>query len=665
MSTAIIGSTKAAGRSLRAPDSDASVLVMPEGWVIDELSRERLARQLEQAPAHIRGVVAETGVLPQGSSYRVHSERLCMAPLSVAVDADRDGLHGAALLRSGVPFEIRDDGVAVDDTDLLVDPGAHVHDPWRRVAPPEDASPLGRPPFPRRPTVVLLACEPQVEALDWARSLVNNLIRRDVEGRLAMLEIAEGLHLTQPCLPSEESIRVLRPDVILALDQTALGRIPAWCDSDRRCVAVELIPDVVTTVELVSWQLGRAQGRIRARVGRRMDAPSLVSLVNRLCSGPHPAPPRDSSTSGPGNRSIGRSIGRSRANHLTPRSESLPSRSVLVVTTDANDADRHPLHGLVDHLLAAGHTARIAQFGSYKRETLRNADVVIIGADVDNADLVELIEARRLGGRPTVTYMDQSAITSTAGPVERDRKLATAGARLVRSSQCATTGSSAVLALLRTLDVRAHLLPPLIPRAEASELRSARRGHTRYSDPVIGWHVGTEGNPCPDYVAAVTDAVLAELEERSHARVEIVGDASHLPSGVVAHPRISVLRERPRGDAISRWAAHIWTPALVDGLVADDARSFVEVSGVGVPTVLPEPVLALIGGYPPPGLLVREFGRADEWIESIRSVLESESTRSRLSRAAIQRFDTMNGAAASAITVNRLLGWALYKHDTR
>jgi hypothetical protein len=661
MRTAIIGPHKAAGRSRRAPDSDASVLVMPEGWVIDELSRERLARQLQDAPAHIRGVVAETGVLPHGSSYRVHAERLCLAPLSVAVDADRDALHGAAVLRPGVPFEVRDDGVAVDDAHIVVDPGAHIHDPWRRVAPPENASSLGRPPFPRRPIVVLLACEPQVEALDWARSLVNNLMRRDVEGRLAMLEIAEGLHLTQPCLPSAESIRALRPDVIVALDQAALDRIPAWCDPDRRCVAVELIPDVVTTVELVSWQLGRAQGRIRARVGRRMDAPGLVSLVNRLCSGPHPAPPTDSSKSGPGDRSIGRS----RAKHLTPRSESLSTRSVLVVTTEANDADRYPLSGLVDRLVASGHTARIAPSGNYKRETLRDADLVIIASSVDNADLLELIEERRVGGRPTLAYVDPSAISNTAGPVEQDRKLAIAAARLVGSSRSAATGSSAVLALLRTLDVRAHLLPPLIPRGVASELRGARRGHSRFSDPVIGWHIGPERAPFPDYVAAVTDAVLAGLEERSHARVEIVGDASHLPSAVLAHTRISVLRERPRGEAISRWAAHIWTPALLDGLVADDARSFVEVSGVGVPTVLPEPVQALIGGYPSPGLLVREFDRADAWIDPIRSVLESESTRSRLSSAAIQRFDTMHGTIASAITVNRFLGWSFYKHAAR
>ena len=199
-------------------EPDAPVLAMPDGWVIDDLARERLARQLTRAPRHFEGVVAESGPLPCGASYRVHAERLCLRPLSDAAETSRDELEGAVLLRPGVAFKTRNGGVQVHGK-LLVDPGAHVHDPWRPPGPIEAASRLGRLPFPRRPVVVFLACEPDVEVLDWARSLVNNLVRRDVEGRLAMLEISEGLHLTQPCLPSEESIRTLKPDVIVALDR--------------------------------------------------------------------------------------------------------------------------------------------------------------------------------------------------------------------------------------------------------------------------------------------------------------------------------------------------------------------------------------------------------------------------------------------------------------
>ena len=186
VSNVALGSENTAMEVPAAPQTETPVLAMPEGWVIDDLARQRLARQLARAPGRIRGVVAETSVLPHGASYRVHAERLCMLPLSDAVEADRHTARGAVLLRPGVAFEVNDDVVEVDGGNLLVDPGAHVHDPWRPVAPLEDASPAGRPPFPRRPVVVFLACEPEVEALDWARSLVNNLVRRDVEGRLAM-----------------------------------------------------------------------------------------------------------------------------------------------------------------------------------------------------------------------------------------------------------------------------------------------------------------------------------------------------------------------------------------------------------------------------------------------------------------------------------------------
>ena len=79
----------------------------------------------------------------------------------------------------------------------------------------------------------------------------------------------------------------------------------------------------------------------------------------------------------------------------------------------------------------------------------------------------------------------------------------------------------------------------------------------------------------------------------------------------------------------------------------------------------PEAAQSSIGGYPPPGLLVAGFRRAEDWIVPIRSLLDSEATRSRLSHAAMRRFDTMHGSGSSAAVVNRLLGWALYEAASR
>jgi hypothetical protein len=227
------------------------------------------------------------------------------------------------------------------------------------------------------------------------------------------------------------------------------------------------------------------------------------------------------------------------------------------------------------------------------------------------------------------------------------------------------TGSTAMCALLRRLGFRAHLLPVLLTRARAAELRAARRGHDRFSDPVIGWHAGCDGAPAPEYASSVAEGVLKVLAERPGARVELVGDRSPVPVRLLGHRRVVVHSDRPGPEVLARWAVHLWTPPLFDGDVADDTRSVVEAGAVGVATVLPEPAQSSIGGYPPPGLLVAGFRRAEDWIVPIRSLLDREATRSRLSRAAMRRFDAMLGASASAAIVNRLIGWALYEDASR
>jgi hypothetical protein len=637
------------------PDTDAPTLAIPEGWVIDELARDRLARQLARAPDHIRGVVAETGALHPGASYRVHAERQCLEPLSAVVETTRDAVHGAVLLRPGIAFEADDGVVQVERGPLLVDPGAHVHNPWRQVVGLEPASALGRPPFPRRPVVVLLACEPDVEVLDWARSLVNNLVRRDVEARLAMLEISEGLHLTQPCLPREETIQALRPDVIVALDKTALDEAPAWCGGDRSCVVVELTPDVAATAELVSWQLERARGRVRARIGRRIDAPSFVSLVNRLCAGPHPIPPTDAGTPTAAVVTVRALLKRAPA----PMPEPPRRRSVMALTGDGDSAGQAALPGLLDHLNGAGHAAEMVRVGNANPSAICEADVVVIGAG-NGTEVNELMASRRLAGRPTIANVGLSDILTGAWPPDAFGR-PTAAPAGTTSSVAALTGSAAVYEHLHALGVRAYLLPHLLPREFASELRSARAARNRFSDPVIGWHAGSAGFPASGYTDAVVDALVKLLAERPHLSVETDGDQSRVPAGFLAHPRVSALSARPGGEALSRWIVQLWSPPVLDDDVADDTRPFVEASAVGVPTVLPQPAQAAIAWYPSPGALVERFDQSDDWVAGLRSLLDNDVTWSRQSAEAMRRFDVMHSAGGSDVAVNRFLGWALYK----
>jgi len=655
MSNVAVGREPVPAEGSAPPGAYEPVLAIPEGWVIDELARDRMARQLARAPAHIGGVVAETDPLPPGASYRVHAERLCVRPLSAATETTRCSSSGAVLVRPGIPFEVGQSRVELDGVGLLVDPGAHVHDPWRDVAPLEVASPLGRPPFPRRPVVVFSACEPEVEALDWARSMVNNLVRRDVEGRLAMYEVAEGLHLTRPCLPTAESIRALSPDVIVALDQPAMDRLSVWSRDDRSVVAIELVPDVATATELVSWQLERAHGRLRARIGRRTDAPTLVSLVNRLCSGPHPSPPTDAAppaaVSAPARAPVTRAV-------------QIPAPSVdrsVVVLTGRRDSARHTvLDGLVDHLNGAGHAAHRLPIGSRGAGSMHAADIVVIAGADERADIDAVIEARRRAGRPTIAHIEAPDISIDMWSAAQKRHVDDVALEIAAACEKVTTSSTAVHALVRAVGVRAQLLPPMVTRQHAAELRGARAARNLFADPVIGWNPGSAGTPAPDYLESVADALLEVMEEQPHVVVEIAGEPSHVPAQLLADRNVSALRQPPGADSLSGWTMHVWTPPLVEGGVADGTLALVKAGAVGIPSVLPEPVLTTVGGYPSPGLLVEGFRRADDWATSFRVLLDDQRERSRLSREAMQRFDTAHGPTSSDVAVNRFLGWALY-----
>src|SRR4029079_19534291 len=158
-----------------------------------------------------------------------------------------------------------------------VDPGAHTHDPHAPIGALEIGSERGRPPFPRRPVMVFLAVDTPAD--EWLTRLVNRLVRRDVEARIAAPEVATGLHLTRPCRAEEGSIRALAPDVVVTLDDAAAAQVDAWCEGDRSTVVVAFDRDLRDPMELVSWQIGRTSGRLRARIGPRVDAPAFASLV--------------------------------------------------------------------------------------------------------------------------------------------------------------------------------------------------------------------------------------------------------------------------------------------------------------------------------------------------------------------------------------------------
>ena len=266
-----------------------STLLLPEGWCIDWISIDRLERALAAAPPTVAGVGAATGPLPPGGSYRTHAEWRALRPgQRAAVDGP---FAGAVLAREEVEHEVDGRQVHVAGR-VAVDRGAHVHDPLADPGPLDVAHAEGRSPFPVRPVVVFLAVEGGGPETGWARRLVNDLLAEDVEARLAVAEVGEGAaHLTRPCRPDPASIAALRPPVVVALDAGAAAVASPWCGRDRRTVVVEVDPDLGEEPALVDWRVGRASGRLRARIGASVGPATFAALVNRLCSGPHPVAP--------------------------------------------------------------------------------------------------------------------------------------------------------------------------------------------------------------------------------------------------------------------------------------------------------------------------------------------------------------------------------------
>jgi glycosyltransferase involved in cell wall biosynthesis len=271
----------------------APAFAIPDGWFVDPISCARLDRALDRAGPDVAGIIAPRVDLGPGTSYRVHAERAALRSAEPNVFEGRS-VAGAVLVRDDVTFTTNEEAVTVARGRLLVDDGAVAHDPWRHFPALEDASPLGRPPFPCRPVVVFLGLETDPDLADWVRALVNDLVRGSTEGRIAVPAPTGGLHLTRPCAPSEASVSALRPDILVALDDEALACGTEWLGCDRSAIVVHLTPETSDRPRLVPWRIGCAQGRLRAQIGRGINATAFAELVLRLCAGPQPLPPSDS-----------------------------------------------------------------------------------------------------------------------------------------------------------------------------------------------------------------------------------------------------------------------------------------------------------------------------------------------------------------------------------
>jgi hypothetical protein len=630
-------------------------LIVPEGLALDEAAYQRMLRSLRRAPAAVAGIAASTGMLPPGSSYRVHAEWTALEHAPEDPGTYEPGAKPACtavLLRPGVGADLLGDGATMDAT-ILRDRGAYVHDPRREPGRLEVASERGQPPFPRRPLVVLVACEVDPDLAIWARGLVNELLGHDIEARLALPEVVAGPHLTRPCQSCEASIRALRPDVVVALDAAAAEQAPRWCRDDRSTVIVEFVAHFDERVAIVPWRIGRASGRLRARIGRTVDAATLAGLVQRLCAGPHPMPPSDRPGGVPNDEAATRRAGRAH----TPDRPQRSSEIVLIGTTDAIRSPR--VEALATQLAAGGVPCTIAPAGHGCRTTTREAGLVLL-VGTPTSDAVDgLLTARHAAGKATVAQLLPDDVADDAH--DAAPRLTAGAAELAVRCGRVVSPPGAVHAAATALGVRTHVLAALLSPTRADALRQAWTERVlRQSGAVtIGWQLAPARRLQPPYLTAVADALARVLDERPDARLQLVGDDGTVPAKLRSRNQVSTL-PKASPEMLAGWSIHVWTPALLRDSFDDDLGPFVETSHAGVPSVLPAPGRAVIDGSVDPELVVSNWEAADSWVAAVRRLLDDEGARSARAREAANWSHAVHGPSASTAAVHRFLGWASY-----
>jgi hypothetical protein len=615
----------------------APVLVTPEGWVVAGAARTRLARQLAVAPADIGGVVALSGDLPPGSSYRVHAERRATGAYSDVEDVDELVSPGAALLRVEIAYEMRGSLVETDHGRLRIDHGACAHDPNRSPGPLRVAEPQGRPPFPRRPVVLLVACdpEPDLATLEWMRTLTNDLECSDVEARLAAHRVPTGLHLTRPCLPVEESARALSPDLVIAVDDAARANVATWLRDDHWFFVLARVPSSTSILELSRFRVGGTDRRLRGHIGGPVDASRLAEVTRRLCAGPHPLPP-------------GFDIAPPDRPKWTQRRFRSPRKPAAACTIAAlapsDESATARFEGFADHVGALGGRVTVGVLGRAAYEDALHADLLIARPGRADDNLRELIEARAREGLATV--IDLGPETLTEGIlVPRG-----ATADLIGLASMATSTSVAVRDAARSLGARAQLLPVVLPRARVLEARTLRRART--PSAIVGWHLGT-GAATP-YLDAVAAALRELLDRRSDLLIHVVGDRDRIAAAL----SIERVMEAPEGLTVrSTWAANVWTPGAADVADIADEIALAETAVLGVPAICAETPQR--GAEPPrSSCAVEHPDDSQDWFEALRELLDSPETARERSRETARHADGLLDPASASAIVNRFCGWA-------
>lgn len=606
------------------------VLAVPRSLHVTDATRGRMATVLAAAPPGTLGVVAPATPLVPGASVVSAGEWGLLEPVGTAEHREPE-VAGAVLLRPGVGHEILADRVRIDPAALVpgatlrIDPGSVASSAPSRVA--ADARADGRPPFRWRPVVLLLAGAGDARTAEAAGRLVDALIPLDVEARLAVADPVPALTRTQPCRPTETSVRALAPDVIVALDDLALDLADRWSPTRATSVVV-WSPELGDRIELIAWTVGVAQGRRRARIGPDADPANVAELIARLAAAPQPVAPRS-----PGD---GTAAG---APATTPAAT--PSSAPVRIRTRAGDepatgtaafrvvaAPGGPsplLAGLADHLDATGHEVRRDDAGATPRAT--GAITLADWPTEPDDDIVFVV--------PDGRALDDGAI---------------------RAGRPVVVGDHRSAARARALGARPIVVPTLVPRADAVALMTAADHRVRPPEATIGWVVGpTDG--VPDDPHRWSGAVRATLDAAPDLRIDLVGtEPGHLDLDALGLAPAVTLRPAPDPSRLAAWTAQVWMPPEGVATRTGDTSVLARASLAGVPTVLAPSDRGPAGGLALSALTVDDPSDPRAWADVVVGLLDDDE-RARHATASRERAVALLGPDAARRTIERLLGW--------
>jgi hypothetical protein len=598
-------------------DSDW-LLVSPAELVIDARARARLAGHPDRGDPAVSAIVAPVSSLAPGGSYRTHAE-WCALEAAKATDATDVPVEGVAIVRVGVKHSVDDRIVKVDAGKVLVDATAPSHDPWGDIGSPEPASERGRSPFPRRPLVLFLGLEADLARAVWARNLVNELIGEEIEPRLCVPSVPAGPHLTRPCAPTRESVRALRPDLVVTLDDTAAREAASWCDH-RSTITIQHTGERTLATELVPWRLGVAEGRLRGLIGSAVRAGELADICRRLRAGPLPVPP-------PAREPQVRVTSVAAPRRTQPTTSALPS--VAVVRSSWDDPDDRLERFVVEASALGAPTAKVSADEIHRAEEY---DAVIVSGRIATDAALDLVAARTAAGRRTIVDVDALPTTD----------------ELVKASGAVTTSTNALRAAVVSSDVVVRLLPSLLTRSELDVLRRARTQPLEDA-ATVGVRVDDARST---HTASVAAAVGRLLETDRPISVEWTGSTEHLPPPLAADERLATLPLLP-AEQCGHWSLQCWIAAAEPAVSRPDP--LVRLAYLGVPTICDPPSCGEVMDDVICRWTVDDPADPDRWMCRMDEALQ-QSNRARDSLAV--RAEVLFGPRSVASIVNRILGWA-------